>query len=143
MVFDLGIESFQNQPPVPRFVRLILFQAIYDKAEEIIFVMNEKVETQSQIEELPENDADDLADVSPVSRDAFTITFKLRDKQLSLAPAPGRLFEPAMRIFLNAAEIPYWTKTPVSGELQTLNPVTRWAIRSDNLAAHVHLLRLQ
>lgn len=143
MVLDLT-EILIDQPPIARFATLVLFQAITDKAEEVIFELKTEIdqETRSHYEELLKaGDPDKYASSALAAGTSFTIAFRTGNKLHHLPFAPGRLFEPAMRIFLNAAEIPYWTRTPVSGEIQTQNPATKWALKSDNLSVCVRLLR--
>lgn len=143
MVIDLTALDFE-EPRVTRFAKLILFQAINEKAEEIIFELKQGIdqETQSDYEELMKaGDPDKYASSALAVGTSFTITFKTRDKQHHLPSAPGRLFEPATKIYLDAADIPNRTGTAVSGQIQTQNPVTKWAIKSDDLSTCVRLLR--
>jgi hypothetical protein len=125
---DLSLAEMANEAPVLRFVKLILFQAIHEKAEQILFELNQ----------LPEKPPVDAA-----STKTFSITIKTGEKSFNLAPPPESLFDPAMRILLGAADIPYWTKREVSADIETRNPSTRWRLASSDVNRSIHLERIK
>jgi hypothetical protein len=138
----LNLQGGTNLQPVPKCVALILTSAVQDNAD--IVILDLDVELHKKVEpdweRLMREGRFENAEKLP---HAFRIRFMMGEKKQELPPAPGSLFEPAVRILLNFAEIPYWKKKDISGELETINPYSKWAVESQDLAQKVQLRRIR
>lgn len=146
---DISLEVGKDDVPAIRFVKLILSLAIQDNADEVTFTLDLEAESKvrAEQEQLRQrgNITEMLAGNHPKTScmtSTFSMIYQTGGRQQDLPPAPGSLFEPAMRILLNAAGIPYWTKGEVAGEFETLNPASKWRLSSPALDQSVRLQRL-
>jgi hypothetical protein len=124
--------------------------AFADRTDSIIFELDlelhakEEAERVKQLEVLSaatkiEQPASSLKTSTP----AFTIKQMTGDKEYQFVPPPSHLFDPVVRVLLAAAEIPYWVKGRVSGELGTVNPDSRWQLESEDVTRRIHLKRIR
>ncbi len=127
--------------PVVRFAKLILWQAIQDKADQVIFELEPEAHKAIQAEK----ELLTAARIFDSTRfpSAFRITYKIGDVGNELTPTKAVLFEPAMRVLLNAAEIPFWKKGDISAELVTANPDSKWLLESKDLTRRIELRRIR
>jgi hypothetical protein len=135
--------------PLVKFVSLILARAIWDKVDLVIFELDQQLHAKGEIEHeqlLSKAGAkitlDDFMKAFEMIPKAFAITFKTGENKHKLAPAAGSLFDPAVRIILNAGEIPYWRKGEISGEFETEKPASKWRIESKDLTRSLELKRV-
>jgi hypothetical protein len=140
---DICLDNLVEAEPVPRFVKMILCEAVVDKADEIVFALDLQLEDKfkAEKEQLFQQGKIDEAFLQN-SPNTFSITLKSGGSQQNVIPCTGDLFEPFMRILLNAAEIPYWTKNRVSFEFETIHPASKWKFVSENLKSTAHLERI-
>jgi hypothetical protein len=139
---DIAFEVAKDDAPVLRFVKLVLIQAIQDKADEITFALDIQREAKLRAEkEQLEQQGRITESLSVNHPKTFSMNYRATGRQHDLPAAPGNLFEPAVRILLNAAGLPYWTKGEVAGEFETLNPESKWRLTSSALDREVRLKR--
>jgi hypothetical protein len=116
IVFDLRLTEQEGQPPVLKFVGVILRQMVRDSAERVEF---------------------SLADSSPEAR--FHISCSIKGRTYDMSPPPRRLFEPVVVALCNYASVPYYAKGTVEGKIETTNPASSWLLQSEDLRKHVVL----
>jgi hypothetical protein len=138
----LSLKSETSTQPVPRFVVLILKKAIQDEADHVVFELDLDLHKKVKVKEEKMMAEGRIPDSDELPK-AFQITFKIGGKEQKLSPSPGGLFEPVVRILLNAAGIPYWTQGETSAELETVNPYSKWVIESKDLTQRIQLRRIR
>lgn len=101
------LATMANQTPIIRFVWLILYQAMADGAEIVIFRMNRKGDEtlEDELLRLPR-------------RGEFEIGYQGTHPYSVMAPPPAYLYWPVICRLCCLADVPYWTKGPVSGCFQ-------------------------
>ena len=137
----IDLKSGEETQPIPKFVELIIALALDDKADSITFEFDPALWDKIKAEEAKmTSEGIDLDEIK--FPDVFIITFKVGNEKRKLEPPPGSLFNPVVRIILNAAAIPYWTKGEVSGELVTVNPDSKWRLESNDLTKRFELQKI-
>jgi hypothetical protein len=115
---NLAADQMRDLQPLPRFVSVILQQALHDGAERIEFSLED-----------------------PSSEKGFRIKYSGKELNYEIVPAASSLFDPAVVVLCNCASVPYYASGTVRGILQTKQPDSRWRLESDNLKKHVSLSR--
>ena len=115
-MLDLKLSEKEGQPPVEKFLAVIVAQMVRDSAERVEF---------------------SLEDSLPEAR--FQIWFSIQGHPYHMTPPPSHLFEPVVVILCNHASVPYYAKGAVEGRIETTNPASSWLLQSDNLRKHVVL----
>jgi hypothetical protein len=105
-------------PPIPRYISLVLHQALNDGAETVEFSLED-----------------------PSSEKGFRIRYSRKDLDYEMLPTSARLFDAAVVVLCNWASVPYYATGTVQGILQTKHPSSWWRLESDNLKKHVTLSR--
>jgi hypothetical protein len=140
-ILDFKSSSEESQIPVVKMAKLLLLQAINADADFVVFELDLEAHRKIKAER------EDMAKINLQNKErfptAFQITLKSGEKEKKLAPATDYLFEPVTRVFLNAAEIPYWTKGETSAELETCNSSSSWGIESKDLTQRIQLRRIR
>jgi len=139
---DIGIANSADIKPVQKFVHLVLRQAIADKADKIEFRL---------VRETPPPDPLLIADlilanpgdIHTTNDGGFQISYRVRDNEYQMAPAPSNIFSPCMVVLCNHAGIPYYATAMVTGTIRTKNPATQWTLESDNLRKRVILSKTE
>jgi hypothetical protein len=115
-MLDLRLSDKEGQPPLEKFICVILDQMLRDSAERV---------------ELS------LEDSLPEAR--FQIWCSIQGHPYQMMPPPRHLFEPVVVILCNYASVPYYAKGAVEGKIETTNPASSWLLQSDNLRKYVVL----
>ncbi len=117
---DISLNLARNRAhdlqPVPRFVSLVIRQALDDGAQTIEFSLEDSF-----------------------SDKGLRIKYSGKVPNYEMAPMPGILFDPAVVVLCNYASVPYYAAGSVQGTLHTSQPDSRWRLESDNLRKHVVL----
>ena len=116
IVLDLRQSEQEGQQSIPRFIGVILRQAVRDSAERVEF---------SLVDSLPEA--------------RFHISYSIKDRMYDVSPPPRHLFEPVVVTLCNYASVPYYAKGSVKGKIETTNPDSSWLLQSEDLRKHVVL----
>lgn len=117
--FDLLGEA-GSAAPIPKFVNLILFQAMREGASEIEFGCD-----------------------GEASKASFRITFSKDGSKHDLSPPPHELFTPIRNRLCVMANLPYWSKEPVEGRFSIVvgEKTMLWTVKSDAGGSFVRLCR--
>jgi len=113
---DLAADQIADLQPLPRFVGLILMQALRDGADRI-----------------------ELSLINASSKTGLQIKCSGKSGSFDMTPAASLLFDPAVVVLCNYASIPYYATGHVEGKLHTKRPESHWLLVSDNLKQHVVL----
>lgn len=113
---NLARNGGHDLQPVPRFVSLVIRQALDDGAQRIEFSVED-----------------------PSSDKGFRIRYSGKVSNHEMVPVPGSLFDPVVVVLCNYASVPYYAAGSVQGTLHTSQPDSRWRLESNNLKQHVVL----
>jgi hypothetical protein len=116
IVLDLRQSEQEREQSIPRFIGVILRQAIRDSYERVEL---------SLVESLPEA--------------TFHISCSVKGRKYDMSPPPRHLFEPVVVALCNYASVPYYAKGSVEGKIETVNPASSWLLQSEDLRKHVVL----
>ena len=137
-----------NEPPIIRFVNLILYQAIHDGATQIVFaVESPPASEQKEPDELEiliahlEHDGTEMKKVVSGPDFKFCIRYLTHGAFSEVAPPPAYLYWPVICRLCLLSGIRYWAKGRVEGFLDmTLGDRrARLAVCSDDLGKNLTL----
>jgi hypothetical protein len=115
-VANLDLVAVATQAPIPRYVHLILHQALSCSAERIRFSLSNES-----------------------SKSGLRISFLNKATWAEQTPAPGHMFAPLVSLLCSYASVGESTQGPVRGQVQTKQPDTCWLLESANLKDHLVL----
>jgi len=116
IVIDLDTKMDADHPPIKRFVNLTFFMIIHESAERLEIVLEHSE-----------------------PKESFQIFYFVNGQKHEMFPPPARLFKPIVVLLCNCASVPYYSKGPVKGQIQTKNPDSTWLFESDDLQKRVVL----
>jgi hypothetical protein len=119
IVIDLDPNADADQAPIKRFVNLTFFMAIHASAERLEIVLEHSEQKES-----------------------FQIFYVVKGQKHEMVPPPARLFKPIVVMLCNCASVPYYSKGPVKGQIETKNPYSTWLFESDDLQKRVVLSKI-
>ena len=120
-VLDLSLDVVVNETPTPRFVKLILFQAVHDGATKVAFQIGSP---SSRVSEAEASEGlmitDSLAGMTPPleiprkpDSEEFLCSYLCPGGAVQMPAAPAYLYAPAMRCLLNYTGHSFWNRGPV------------------------------
>ncbi len=119
VVIDLDPNTGADQAPIKRFIKLIFYQVTQDSGERLEFLL-ERSE----------------------SEETMRIFYVAKGQIHDMVPPPASLFKPIVVLLCNCASVPYYSKGPVKGQIETRNPDSTWLFESDDLQKRVVLSKI-
>jgi len=115
-VIDFG--QHHDDSPVPRLVRLILMQAIFDSAEQIRFCLEDES-----------------------LKEGLRVSLLGHGAKTDLGPMHGCLYSGILVVLCNHAAVSYYAKGRVTGLITTGRPDSVWLLEADDLRKGLVLSR--
>jgi hypothetical protein len=132
----LDLDSESHHFPAPKYVSLLMRQAIDKGADEIIFFLEDGANTA-----LPEIEVEDL-DKERILESKFHTTILANGTSEELSLSPSFMFPGVVRVFCNYASVPYHSKGHIEGKITIKDPPLTFLLKSDNLNKTLTLTRI-
>lgn len=153
---DLKLETTSDVEPINRFIRIVFYQCVHDQCSEIVmefapegklepWVQYDTPDTLLDIELVhPLENFHSLADKLFWERKGkFTIRYLTQEGWQSMAEPPGYFYQPVALALLAAADVPYWKRGSVQGEIWVENPQTTFLLTTADPIRSLRFTRVE
>ncbi|HEV2695045.1 MAG TPA: hypothetical protein VG347_19275 [Verrucomicrobiae bacterium] len=140
----LNLKAEPDAEPMVRLALQLFIDAAALKADTILLELNMglHLKEQEEIKAIFQNKLKSVAEfefkMSQLPK-PFMVTYMINgipDRQL---PTSGEIFGNIVSIYLLHAGIPHWSKGEISTPLETINPISKWLLISDDVTRRVEL----